>query len=80
MHDYLKDYVNDIMVKFQEAHIHVNNLRRVFKRCRKYKIRISSLKCAFGVSSGKFLEFTLHRERIDIAPTKIKVIQAMELP
>lgn len=36
LHDCLADYVDHIVVKFKEAHNHVNDLRKV-KRCRQYK-------------------------------------------
>lgn len=39
-----------------------------------------SLKCAFGVPSEKFLVFTVHRNKIDLNPTKAKAIQHMGPP
>ena len=38
------------------------------------------LKCAFGVSLGKFLGFLVHQRDIDLDPTKAKAIAALTLP
>lgn len=46
--------------KFQRVFNHVNILKKVFDRCRQYKLRMNHLKCAFGVFSfRKFLGFTI---------------------
>lgn len=76
----LEDYVDNIVVKLREVEPHINDLRRVFTRCRKYRLRMNPLKCAFGVSSGKFLGCIVHRIGIDLDPTKAKAIKEMEPP
>lgn len=80
MHDCLEDYVDDVVVKSKESSQHVNDLRRVFIRCREYNLKMNPLKCAFGVSSEKFLRFVVHHKGIDIDPTKAKAIQDMNPP
>lgn len=77
MHGCLEDYIDDIVVKSKEVDQHIDDLRRVFNRCRKYKLRMNPLKCVFGVSSGKFLGFTVHRKGIDLDPTKAKAIHGI---
>lgn len=62
------------------GHNHTNEMRRVFKWCRQYKLKVNPLKYAFGVSSRKFLGFIVHKNRIDLDQAKTKVIQAMERP
>ena len=54
MHRQLEDYVDDIVVKSSKREEHFHVLKRVFERCRAFKLRMNPLKCAFGVSSGKF--------------------------
>ena len=61
MHRETEDYVDDIVVKSKARENHFHVLRRVFKRCRLYKLRINPLKCAFGVSARKFLGFLVHQ-------------------
>ncbi|OMP00330.1 reverse transcriptase [Corchorus capsularis] len=55
LHECVEDYVDDIVVKSKKAADHLTDLRKVFERCRKYNLRMNPLKCAFGVTSGKFL-------------------------
>jgi len=43
-------------------------LKKVFERCRTFKLRMNPLKCAFGVSSEKFLGFLVHSRGIDVDP------------
>ena len=61
MHREIEVYVDDIVVKSKARENHFHVLRRVFKRCRLYKLRINPLKCAFGVSARKFLGFLVHQ-------------------
>ena len=41
---------------------------------------MNPLKCAFGVASGKFLGFVVHRKGIDVDPAKAQAIQLMPSP
>jgi hypothetical protein len=41
---------------------------------------MNHLKCAFGVSSGKFLGFIIHENGVEIDPKKIEVIQKVQAP
>lgn len=79
-HDYVEDYVDDVAVKCKEVDQHINDLRYVFVRCKEYNLKMNLLKCAFGVSSEKFLGFVVHYKGIDIDPTKAKAIQDMKPP
>ena len=54
MYRELKDYMDDIVVKSRRQEDHVKVLRKVLERCRIFKLRMNSLKCAFGVSVEKF--------------------------
>ena len=48
--------------------------------CRQYKLRMNSLKCAFGVTSRKFLGFNVHKNGISIDNDKIAAIKDMHHP
>ncbi|OMO94091.1 reverse transcriptase [Corchorus capsularis] len=80
MHVCIEDYVDDIVVKSKRVSDHFSDLRRVFERCRKYKLRMNPLKCAFGVTSGKFLGFMVHRKGIDVDPAKVTAIRELAPP
>ena len=48
-------YINDIVVKSKKKEEHVADLTKVFRILRRHKLRLNENKCAFGVSTGKFL-------------------------
>ena len=77
MHQELEDYMDDIVVKSKKRRKHFYVLRKVFERCRAFKLRINPLKCAFGVSFGKFLGFLVHSRGIDVDPAKATAITTM---
>ena len=77
---FLEDYVDDIVVKSKKREDHVKILRNVFERCRVFKLRMNPLKCAFGVSFGKFLGFLVHNRGIDVDPVKVTAITTMKPP
>uniref|UniRef100_A0A2N9GXX6 Integrase catalytic domain-containing protein n=1 Tax=Fagus sylvatica TaxID=28930 RepID=A0A2N9GXX6_FAGSY len=74
------DYVDDIVVKSKKREDHLRVLRKVFDRCRLYKLKMNPLKCAFGVSAGKFLGFLVHNRGIDVDPAKASAIATMKAP
>ena len=78
MHKEIEDYVDDIVVKSKVRKNHFSDLRKVFERCRLYKLRMNPLKCAFGVPAGKFLGFLVHQRRIDVDPSKAQAIATIK--
>ena len=55
-------YVDDMLVKSQGEEIHLDDLQETFDTLRQYNMKLNPSKCAFGVSSGKFLGLWFHRE------------------
>ena len=41
---------------------------------------MNPLKCAFGVSAGKFLGFIIHEKGIEIDPKRIEAMKKVEAP
>uniref|UniRef100_A0A2N9GVT6 RNA-directed DNA polymerase n=1 Tax=Fagus sylvatica TaxID=28930 RepID=A0A2N9GVT6_FAGSY len=80
MHKEIEDYVDDIVVKSKKREDHLGILRKVFDRCRLYKLKMNPLKCAFGVSAGKFLGFLVHNRGIDVDPAKASAVATMKAP
>ena len=78
MHRKLEDYVDDIVVRSRRREGHVKVLRKVFERCKVFKLRMNPLECAFRVFARKFLGFLVHSRRIDVDPTKVIVIATMK--
>ena len=80
MHKEMEDYVDDIVVKSKTRTGHLQILEQVFERCRKYKLCMNPMKCAFGVSAGKFLRFLVYHRGISVDPAKATAIATMKRP
>ena len=76
----VKVYVDDILVKSQDEGKHLDDLQETFDTLRQYNMRLNPSKCAFGVSTRKFLGFMVSHRGIEANPDKIQVILNMEPP
>ena len=56
------------------------DLRLALERMRQYGLKMNPLKCAFGVSAGKFLGFIIHEKGIEIDPKRIEAMKKVEAP
>ena len=70
-------YVDDMLIKNKEEVDHLDDLRETFNTLRQYSMKLNSSKCAFGVSSGKFLSFMVSQRGIEANPEKVKAILEM---
>jgi hypothetical protein len=59
-------YIDDVVVKSASVERHLDDLRQVLERTRKFGLRMNPKKCAFGVSAGQFLGFLVHERGIEI--------------
>ena len=50
-------YVDDMLVKSQDEGRHLDDLQETFDTLRQYHMKLNHSKCAFRVSSGRFLGF-----------------------
>ncbi|XP_019258730.1 PREDICTED: uncharacterized protein LOC109236944 [Nicotiana attenuata] len=80
LHKRVECYVDDLVVKTKSRRYHLEDLRIVFERLRKFDLKMNPLKCAFGVTSGKFLGFIVRHRGIEVDPAKIDAIQKMPKP
>jgi hypothetical protein len=80
LHKIVECYVDDLVVKTKQRKNHLQDLRMVFDRLRKYDLKMNPLKCAFGVTSGKFLGFIVRHRGIEVDQSKIEAIQKMPAP
>ena len=53
----VKVYVDGMLVKSREEQNHLDDLEKMFNTFRQYNMKLNLTKCAFGVSSRKFLGF-----------------------
>ena len=80
MHKKIEVYVDDMIAKSKTEEGHLVNLQKLFKRVRKYRLRLNPAKCTFGVKSGKLLSFIVSQKGIEVDPDKVKVILEMPKP
>ena len=80
LHKIVQCYVDDLVVKIRKREEHIRDLCIVFNRLRKYQLKMNPLKCAFGVTSGKFLGFIIRHRGIEVDQSKIGAIQRMPEP
>ena len=73
-------YVNDMLVKILDEGKHLDDLQETFDTLRQYNMKLNPSKCAFGVSSGKFLGFMVSHRGIEANPDKIQAILDMKPP
>lgn len=59
IHKDIEFYMDDIIAKSQTEEDHLDHLLKLFKRLRKYQLRLNPNKCTFGVGSGKLLRGVL---------------------
>ena len=68
-------YIDDMVVKSQENHKHIDNLTEVFEILQQHKLRLSVDKCAFDVGVGKFLGYMITHQGIEVNPGQISAIE-----
>ncbi|XP_026377746.1 uncharacterized protein LOC113272052 [Papaver somniferum] len=78
IHKTLEVYVDDMLVNSKLPQGHANDIREIFEQMRKYNMKINPAKCAFGVTSGKFLRYLVTKSGIEVYPEKVRAI--LEIP
>jgi len=73
-------YVDDMLVKSTQALSHIADLRETFKTLRDNKMKLNLAKCAFRVSSSKFLGFMFSQRGIEANPEKVRAVLEMQVP
>jgi len=76
----LEVYIDDIVIKSAGLDHHLADLRIALERMRRYGLKMNPLKCAFGVSAGKFLGFIIHEKGIEIDPKRVEAMKKVEAP
>jgi hypothetical protein len=72
-------YIDDVVVKSVGIEDHMTDVKLALERM-KYGLWMNPLKCAFGVTSGKFLGFVVHEHGIQIDPKRIESISKIGEP
>ena len=73
-------YIDDMLVKSITVELHIAHMSEAFQILRAYNMKLNPTKCAFGVSTGKFLGFIVNYQGIEANPDKIKAVLDMPPP
>ena len=71
-------YIDDMLVKSKQCSDHVTHLQEAFELLRTYGMKLNLSKCAFGVSTVRFLGFMVTKRGIESNPAQLKAI--LEIP
>jgi hypothetical protein len=74
----LEVYIDNVIVKSNSMDGHLADLCLTLERIRWYRLKMSLLKCAFSVSTSKFLGFIIHEHGIKIDHMKIESISKVQ--
>ena len=66
--------------KSVKVELHIIHLAEVFQVLKSYNMKLNPAKCAFEVSTGKFLGFIVNNQGIEANPDKIKAVLDMLPP
>lgn len=69
-----------MLVKSRHASNRLADLEETFGILKEYDMKLNPAKCAFGISSGKFLGFMVSQRGIKANPKKIRTIIGMQPP
>ncbi|XP_024193523.1 uncharacterized protein LOC112197176 [Rosa chinensis] len=70
----LEVYIDDVVVKSQKKEDHITDLRKVFERMRRHRLKMNPAKCVFGVQAGDFLGFIVHQRGIEVPEDKASAV------
>src|SRR3954471_4596170 len=73
-------YIDDVVVKSVSVEEHLEDLRCILERTRKFGLRMNPKKCAFGVTAGQFLGFLVHERGIEIGLKSQEAVRTMKPP
>ena len=73
-------YIDDMLVKSTKSDLHIAHVSEAFQILRNYNMKLNPAKCAFDVSTGKFLGFIVNHRGIEANPDKIRAVLDMPSP
>ena len=80
IHEFFVIYLYDITVFSKTDNEHLDHLRQVFLKCRKFGISLNPKNTLFGLEEGKLLGHIISKEGITIDPSRIEVILNISPP
>ena len=80
VHKEIEVYIDDMIAKSRTARDHLVDLRKLFKRLIKYRLRLNPNNCVFKARLGKLLGFIVNQRGIEVDPAKVQAIRDMSTP
>ncbi len=75
LNDFYVVYLNDILIFFVEKIDHINHVKQILKKLRKFKLYVSLKKYAFFITKVNFLKFIIFTESILMNLSRINIIK-----
>ncbi len=75
LNDFCIVYLNDILIFFVEKINHVNHMKQILERLRKFKLYVSLKKCEFFIIKVNFLRFVIFTESVSMNLSKVNIIK-----
>ena len=76
----MKAYIDGTVVKSKVVEDHLKDLTETFETLWKHCLKLNASKCAFEVSSGKFLGYLVTHRGIKVNPDQIVALQSLKSP
>ena len=76
----MEAYIDGTVVKSKVVEDHLKDLTETFETLWKHCLRLNASKCAFEVSSGKFLGYLVTHRGIKVNPDQIVALQSLKSP
>ena len=73
-------YLDDLTIYSHIHHEHLQHLRRVFLKCRRFGISLNPKKSQFALSEEKILGHIVSAEGVKIDPIRVEAIQKLSIP
>ncbi len=68
-------YLNNILIFFVKKINHVDHMKQILKRLRKFKLYASLKKCAFFITKVNFLKFVVFTKSVSMNLSKVNIIK-----
>ena len=70
-------YLDDLTIYSHSHHDHLQHLRKVFMKCRRYRISLNPKKSQFELNEGKLLGHIVSDEGVKIDLMRVEAIQKL---
>ena len=73
-------YLDDLTI-YSHSHLdHLQHLRKVFLKCRRYGISLNPKKSHFALNEGMLLGHVVSAKSVKIDPVRVEAIQKLSIP